>query len=45
LSWGIYDNLEEIKEKVGAFIENFSLLTIASISGWNYIQSALATIA
>jgi hypothetical protein len=45
LSWGIYDNLDEIKENVGAFIENFSLLTIASISGWNYIQSALATVA
>jgi hypothetical protein len=33
LSWEIYDNLDEIKEKVHAFIENFSLLTIASITG------------
>jgi hypothetical protein len=45
LSWKIYDNLHEIKEKVSAFIENFSLLTIASITGWDYIRSALATIA
>jgi hypothetical protein len=33
LSWEIYDNLDEIKEKVRAFSENFSLLTIASITG------------
>ena len=45
LSWEIYENLDEIKEKVRAFIENFSLLTIASITGWDYIQSALATVA
>jgi hypothetical protein len=45
LSWEIYDILDEIKEKVRAFIENFSLLTIASITGWDYIQSALATVA
>jgi hypothetical protein len=45
LSWEIYDNLDAIKEKVRAFIENFSLLTIASITGWDYIQSALATVA
>ncbi len=45
LSWEIYDNLDEIKEKVRAFIENFSLLTRASITGWDYIQSALATVA
>ena len=45
LSWEIYDNLNEIKEKVRAFIENFSLLTIASITGWDYIRSALATVA
>jgi peptidase E len=38
-------NLEEIEEKIRAFIENFSLLTIASITGWDYIQSALATVA
>jgi len=45
LSWEVYDNLDEIKEKVCAFIENFSLLTIASLTGWDYIQSALATVA
>jgi transposase len=45
LSWGIYEKLEEIKEKVRAFIENFSHHTIASITGWDYILSALATIA
>jgi hypothetical protein len=38
-------NLDEIEEKIRAFIENFSLLTIASITGWDYIQSALATVA
>jgi hypothetical protein len=45
LSWKIYDKFDEIKEKVRAFIENFSLSTIASITGWDYIQSALATVA
>ena len=45
LSWEIYDNLEEVKEKVRVFIEKFSLLTIASITGWDYIRSALATVA
>jgi hypothetical protein len=40
-----YENLDETKEKVRAFIENFSLLAIASISGWDYIRSALANIA
>ncbi len=35
LSWEIYDNLDEIKEKLRAFIENFSLLTRASITGWD----------
>ena len=39
-SWEVYDNLDEIKEKVRAFIKNFSLLTIASITGWDYILSA-----
>jgi len=41
----MYDNLDEIKEKVCAVIENFSLLTIAYITGWDYIRSALATVA
>jgi len=45
LSWEIYQNLDEIKEKVRAFLEDFSLITIASITGWDYIQSALATVA
>jgi hypothetical protein len=44
LSWEIYQNLDEIKEKVRAFIEDFSLITIASITGWDYILSALATL-
>jgi hypothetical protein len=34
LSWEIYENLDEIKEKVRAFIEIFSRETIASITGW-----------
>ena len=45
LSWEIYDNLDEIKEKVRAFIEKFSRETIASITGWDYILSALNTVA
>ena len=45
LSWEIYDNLDEIKEKARAFIENFSRETIASITGWDYILSAVNTVA
>jgi hypothetical protein len=45
LSWGLYDNLDEIKEKVRSFIEEFSIETIASIAGWDYIRSGLATVA
>ena len=41
----IYENLDKIKKKVRAFIEGFSLLTIASLTGWDYILSALATFA
>jgi hypothetical protein len=41
----IYDNLDGLKEKVRADEEEFSLLTIASITGWDYILSALATVA
>ena len=44
LTCGLYDNLDEIKEKVRSFIENFSTETIASIAGWDYIRSALATL-
>jgi hypothetical protein len=43
-SWEIYENLDEIKEKVRAFIENVSRETIASITGWDYILSALNTL-
>jgi hypothetical protein len=45
LSWEIYENLDETKENVRPFIEKFSLLTIAAISGWDYIRSALANVA
>jgi len=45
LSWGLYDNLDEIKEKVRSFLEEFSTETIASIAGGDYILSALATVA
>ena len=45
LSWEIYDNLDALKEKVRADEEEFSLLTITSITGWDYILSALATVA
>jgi len=44
LSWEIYENLDEIKEKVCAFIEKISRETIASITGWDYIVSALNTL-
>ena len=44
LSGVLYDNLDEIKEKVRSFLENFSSETIASIAGWDYILSALATL-
>jgi transposase len=44
LSWEIYDNLDETKEKVRAFIENVSRETIASITGWDYILSTLNTL-
>ena len=40
----IYDNLDEIKEKVRAFIQDFLRETIASITGWDYILSALNTL-
>jgi len=45
LSWDIYDDLDGIKEKVCADLKEFSTETIASITGWNYILSALATVA
>ncbi|MEG5042766.1 MULTISPECIES: hypothetical protein [unclassified Microcoleus] len=45
LSWGLYDNLDEIKEKVRSFIKKFSTETIASIAGWDYILSAIGTVA
>ena len=41
----MYDNLDALKEKVRADREEFLLLTIASISGWDYILSAWATVA
>lgn len=45
LSWEISENLDDLKEKVGAFLEKFSAKEIASIAGWDYILSALATVA
>ena len=45
LSWEIYEDLDALKEKVRTYLEEFSLLTIASITGWDYILSALATVA
>jgi hypothetical protein len=41
----MYENLDEIKEKVRAFIEKLSRETIASITGWDYILLALNTVA
>jgi transposase len=45
LSWGIYENLDGLKEKFCAFLEEVSTEEIASIAGWDYILSALATVA
>ncbi|CBN59184.1 hypothetical protein OSCI_4060025 [Kamptonema sp. PCC 6506] len=45
LSWGIYENLEGLKEKVCVFLGELSTEEIASIAGWDYILSALATVA
>jgi transposase len=45
LSWEIYENLDSFKEKVCAFVEEFSAEQIASIAGWDYILSAVATVA
>jgi putative transposase len=45
LSWEISEKLDDIKEKVCAFLEEFSAEQIASIAGWDYIVSALATVA
>jgi hypothetical protein len=44
LSWGLYENLDEIKEKVRSFLEEFSTEAIASIAGGGYIRSAIATV-
>jgi hypothetical protein len=45
LSWEIYENLDDLKEKVCAFLGKFLMEEIASIAGWDYILSALATVA
>jgi transposase len=45
LSWEIYENLDDLKEQVCAFFGEFSMEEIASIAGWDYILSALATVA
>jgi hypothetical protein len=45
LSWEISKNLDDIQEKVCAFLGELSTEEIASIAGWDYILSALATVA
>jgi hypothetical protein len=45
LSWTISENLDELQEKVGAFLGKFSTEEISSIAGWDYILSALNTVA
>jgi transposase len=45
LSWEIYDDLDSLKEKVCAYLKEFSSEKIASITGWDYILSALPTVA
>lgn len=45
LSWEIYEDIETLKEKVRTFLEELSKEKIVSITGWDYIRSALDTIA
>jgi hypothetical protein len=45
LSWEISENLEGLKEKVCAVLGELSREEIASLAGWDYILSALATVA
>jgi hypothetical protein len=45
ISLEISENLDGIKEKVCAFLEEFSAEQIASLAGWDYILSVLATVA
>jgi len=45
LSGELYENLDMLKEKVRAYLEELSTETVASITGWDYILSALATVA
>ncbi|MEA5500324.1 transposase [Limnoraphis robusta] len=45
LRWEIYQDLEQLKDKVRSVIEGFSPEIIASLTGWDYILEALATVA
>ena len=45
LTWEIPENLDYKKEKVCVFLEEVSAEEIASIAGWDYILSALVTVA
>jgi transposase len=45
LSWENYQNLDSLKEKVSCILEEVSPEIIVSLTGWNYILSALSTVA
>lgn len=45
LNWEIYQNLESLKERVGAIIEDLSPEIIRSLTGWDYILEALRIVA
>lgn len=45
LRWEIDQDLEQLKDKVRSVIEGFSPEIIASLTGWDYILEALATVA
>ncbi|MBZ8178668.1 transposase [Oscillatoria salina] len=45
LSWENYDSLSSLKEKVSCVIQGFSPEIVISLTGWDYILSALATVA
>ncbi|MCG5060413.1 MAG: IS630 family transposase [Limnoraphis sp. WC205] len=45
LRWEIYQDLEQLKDQVRSVIEGFYPEIIASLTGWDYILEALATVA
>jgi hypothetical protein len=42
LRWEIYENLDALKEKVRTYLEEFSLLTIASLIPFSKISATIS---